>query len=71
MSYLKPSPSSAPIDPETVTLLAQLAGFTVPPEDVQPLADALRNQLASMETLEELDLTDVNPSLEFDPRWPT
>lgn len=69
MSYLKPSASNIPLDPEAVTLLARLSGFTVPPEDVEPLTEALRNQLASIEQLEELDLTDVNPSLEFDPRW--
>ena len=54
---------------ETIETLVSLAGFTVPPEDIPLLADALRDQLASIERLDRLDLTDVNPALEFDPRW--
>jgi hypothetical protein len=50
-------------------MLAQLVGLMVPPEDLPPLATALRDQLASIEILDELDLTDVNPTLELDPRW--
>ena len=70
MTYLQPRASAAPISPEVVALLARLAGLTLPPEDIEPLATALCSQLASIEALDELDLTDVNPILEFDPRWP-
>jgi Asp-tRNA(Asn)/Glu-tRNA(Gln) amidotransferase C subunit len=70
MTYLQPRASAAPISPEVVELLARLVGLTLPPEDIEPLATALRSQLASIEALDELDLTDVNPILEFDPRWP-
>jgi Asp-tRNA(Asn)/Glu-tRNA(Gln) amidotransferase C subunit len=70
MTYLQPRASAAPISPEVVALLARLAGLMLPPEDIEPLATALRSQLASIEALDELDLTDVNPILEFDPRWP-
>lgn len=69
MNYLQPTDSNAPISPAALELLAQLGGFPLPPEDVESLATALRSQLASIESLDELDLTDVNPSLEFDPRW--
>jgi hypothetical protein len=46
-----------------------LAGLTIPAEDVEPLVGALRNHLASVATLDELDLTDVDPVTDFDPRW--
>ena len=69
MSYLKPSVGSVAIDPETITLLARLAGLSIPSEDIEPLAGALQNQLASIELLEEMELGDVTPSYTFDPRW--
>lgn len=69
MSYIRPSEHSPTITADTVQLLARLAGFTVPPDDLEALAVALGNQLASIQSLDEMDLTDVNPALEFDPRW--
>jgi hypothetical protein len=54
---------------ETLELLAQLAGMPLPPEDIALLAGALRNQLASIELIDRLDLADVQPALRFDPRW--
>ena len=68
MSYIKSTVGNR-IDVETIETLVRLAGFTVPPEDISLLAEALRDQLASMEQLDRLDLADVNPALEFDPRW--
>ncbi|MDQ6949928.1 MAG: hypothetical protein M3256_27685 [Actinomycetota bacterium] len=68
MSYIRAS-DAAVVSLETVELLARLAGFAVPPEDIAPLAAALSDQLASIELLDRMDLTDVNPALEFDPRW--
>jgi Asp-tRNA(Asn)/Glu-tRNA(Gln) amidotransferase C subunit len=53
----------------TLELLAHIAGIDVPDEDAAGLADALRNQLASIELIDRLDLTDVQPALRFDPRW--
>jgi hypothetical protein len=50
-------------------LLAALAGFTVPDEDVELLSAALGSQLRSIAALDEVDLTYVNPAVEFDPRW--
>lgn len=69
MSYLKPSTGSMAIEPATITLLGQLAGLSIPSEDIEPLATALQNQLASIELLEEMELADVNPGYKFDPRW--
>jgi Asp-tRNA(Asn)/Glu-tRNA(Gln) amidotransferase C subunit len=57
------------ISRETLELLAQIAGIKVPAEDAAALRDALRNQLASMEQIDRLDLTGVQPALRFDPRW--
>ena len=62
---------NAPIEVtvETVQLLARLAGLTIPAEDIEPLVGALRNHLASLAALDELDLTEVDPITTFDPRW--
>jgi hypothetical protein len=68
VSYIKSTVGNR-IDFETIETLVRLAGFTVPPEDISLLAEALRDQLASIEQLDRLDLADVNPALEFDPRW--
>jgi hypothetical protein len=57
------------LSPETLELIAQLAGITLPPEDIAALAGALRNQLAAIELIDRLDLSDGQPALGFDPRW--
>jgi hypothetical protein len=41
----------------------------LPREDIDLLATALRNQLASTESIDRLDLGEVQPALNFDPRW--
>ncbi len=58
------------ISPDAVVALAQAVGLLLPPEDIAPLVAALSDQLASITLLDQLDLTNVNPILEFDPRWP-
>ncbi|MBJ7600912.1 MAG: hypothetical protein DLM67_23360 [Candidatus Nephthysia bennettiae] len=68
-SYVRETGDGERITPETTRLLAALAGFAVPDEDIELLAAALSSQLRSIATLDELDLTDVNPAVEFDPRW--
>jgi hypothetical protein len=68
MGYVKPT-SAEDIDPETIEAMARLLGFTVPPMETTMLAVSVRDQLASIQTLEELDLTDIMPALDFDPRW--
>lgn len=68
MGYVKPT-SAQDIEPATIETLARLLGLEVSPEDAATLAANVRDQLASMQSLEELDLTDTAPTLEFDPRW--
>jgi hypothetical protein len=68
MAYVRPS-DKPPIDRDTLTNLARLVGLTLPDEDIEPLAAALRDQFAAAESLENLDLTDVTPAFRFDARW--
>jgi hypothetical protein len=68
MGYVKPT-SAEDIDPAMIDAMARLLGLAVPPTETTPLADSVRDQLASIQSLEELDLTDIMPALEFDPRW--
>lgn len=69
MSYFRRTADTGIITFDTVLTLAQLVGLTIPEEDLEPLTGALRDQLAAVTSLDELDLTDVDPIVEFDPRW--
>ena len=68
MGYVKPTPAED-IDPATIEAIARLLGLNVSPLETTTLAASVRDQLASIQSLEELDLTDVMPALDFDPRW--
>ena len=68
MGYVKPT-SAQDIEPAMIATLARLLGLEVSPEDAATLAANVRDQLASIQSLEDLDLTDIAPTLEFDPRW--
>jgi hypothetical protein len=68
LGYVK-STSAEDIDPATIEALARLLGFTLPPMETTVLAVSVRDQLASILPLEDLDLTDIMPALDFDPRW--
>jgi hypothetical protein len=68
MGYVKFS-DAAPIDPAIIETLAVFLGLAVPAEETLLLADAVSGQIASVQSLENLDLTDIMPALEFDPRW--
>jgi hypothetical protein len=68
MGYVKPT-SAEDIDPATIEAIARLLGLNVSPLETTTLAASVRDQLASIQSLEELDLTDIMPALEFDPRW--
>jgi Asp-tRNA(Asn)/Glu-tRNA(Gln) amidotransferase C subunit len=57
------------VDAETVRTLARVAGIKLPDEDVEPLVGALRNHLAGMRALEDLDIDEADPIVTFDPRW--
>jgi hypothetical protein len=68
LGYVKPT-SAEDIDPATIEAMARLLGLTVPSSETAKLGASVRDQLASIQSLEELDLTDVMPALDFDPRW--
>jgi len=57
------------IDADVVRTLARVAGIKVPEEDVEPLVGALRNHMAGMRALEELDIDEADPIVTFDARW--
>jgi Asp-tRNA(Asn)/Glu-tRNA(Gln) amidotransferase C subunit len=61
--------SEAKVDADVVRTLAQVAGIKLPEEDVEPLVGALRNHLAGMKALEELDIDEADPIVAFDARW--
>jgi hypothetical protein len=68
MGYVKPT-SAEDINPVTIEAIARLLGLNVPALETTTLAALVRDQLASVQSLEELDLTDILPALDFDPRW--
>jgi hypothetical protein len=57
------------VDGGVVRTLADVAGISVPDEDVEPLVGALRNHLKGMALLDTLDLDEYDPIVTFDPRW--
>jgi hypothetical protein len=68
MGYVKSS-AGTEIPAETIEAMAQLLGLAIPPQEVSTLAASVRDQFDSIEPLEALDLTDIMPAIEFDPRW--
>jgi Asp-tRNA(Asn)/Glu-tRNA(Gln) amidotransferase C subunit len=69
MPYIRRSGADR-LSTETVELLARAVGLSVPEEDREELAEALTDQLASLAAIERLDLSNVDPVLQLDPRWP-
>ncbi len=57
------------ITADTVRQLARIVGITVPEEDVDSVAAALRSYRSAFEAVEALDLTEVDPVVVTDPRW--
>jgi hypothetical protein len=68
VGYVK-STSGEEIAPATIEAMARLLGLAIPPDEIAALAASVRDQLASIASFEQLDLTDIAPALEFDPRW--
>ena len=68
MGYVKSS-AGTEIPPETIEAMARLLGLAIPPEELSTLAASVRDQFASSIRWKTLDLTDIMPALEFDPRW--
>jgi hypothetical protein len=57
------------LDPDTIRVLAKVAGIEVPDEDLVPLTAALQQHLASIDALPTMDITDVEPPLVFRVMW--
>jgi hypothetical protein len=57
------------LDWELVAAVAAVAELGVPPEDRELLVAVLDNQLAGSRSLLELDVSEVEPIVSFDPRW--
>lgn len=68
MAYLPPS-EAEPIPVELIAAMGGTLDLSIPEEDLSALSIALRDQLASIESIEALDLQSVNPPAQFDPRW--
>jgi hypothetical protein len=68
MAYLQTS-GGEPVSHDLILAMSRIYRLEVPEEDLEPLAIALRDQLASIERLEALDLAGIVPVLQFDPRW--
>jgi hypothetical protein len=57
------------INADSVRLLAQVVGISVPEEDMDSVIAALRSYRSAFSALETLDLTEVDPVVVTDPRW--
>ena len=57
------------ITADTVRRLAEVAGITVPDEDVESVVAALRTYRSAFKAVQDLDLTEVDPVVVTDPRW--
>ena len=68
-SYIRSAETDEAITPEVTRLVAKLAGLIIPDEDITLLTAALGSQLAAIAALDKVDLTDINPAVEFDARW--
>jgi hypothetical protein len=55
---------------ELVRRLAGVANLDIPEEDIEDVRDALVKYRVVFAPVEALDLTDVDPALTMDPRWP-
>jgi Asp-tRNA(Asn)/Glu-tRNA(Gln) amidotransferase C subunit len=61
---------TAEITIELVRQLAGVAGLRIPDEDLEEVRAALAKYRVVFAPVEALDLTDVDPALTMDPRWP-
>ena len=68
-AYKKEGTLEHEITPDTVRRLAEVAGITVPAEDVDSVVAALRAYRSAFKPVEALDLTEVDPVVVTDPRW--
>jgi hypothetical protein len=66
---IEPGSMAVEVTPELVRSIAELAGITLPPQDMQALVRVMTNQIAMAATLRPLDFDDVPPITTLDPRW--
>jgi len=57
------------ITADTVRRLAEVAGITVPDDDLESVVAALRTYRSAFKAVQDLDLTEVDPVVVTDPRW--
>ena len=68
MSYVR-SRLTQSLDLEVVRSFARLLGLSIPPEDLDSVSASLAAQMASINSLDRVDLTNILPILKMDPRW--
>ena len=68
-SYIRSAEAAESVTADTTRLVARLFGVPLSEEDVELLTAALGSQLAAIAGLDAIDLTDVNPAVEFDASW--
>lgn len=68
MAYLQ-STGGDPVAPDLIQAMARVFGLHIPEEDLAELGTALRDQLATIDRIEALDLSGIWPVRSFDPRW--
>jgi hypothetical protein len=64
-----PGSMDVEVTPELVRAIADLAGITLPQQDMDSLVALMTNQIAFAAKLRPLDYGDVPPITGFDPRW--
>jgi Asp-tRNA(Asn)/Glu-tRNA(Gln) amidotransferase C subunit len=62
-------PTTASVTSEDVLALARLHGVEIAPEDLSEVRAVFADHLGAIAVFDELDLTDVEPVVHFDPRW--
>jgi hypothetical protein len=68
MSYVR-SRLTQSLDHGVVQGFAKLLSLDIPPEDLDAVSTSLAEQVASLTSLDRLDLTNIVPILKMDPRW--
>jgi hypothetical protein len=68
MAYLQPSDAD-PIPADLIVALGRILDLAIPEGDLDALSTALRDQLASIESIETLHGADTGAVMMFDPRW--
>jgi hypothetical protein len=66
---MEPGSMELEVTPDLVRSIAELAGITPPPQDMEALVRVMTNQIAMAATLRPLDFDDVPPITGLDPRW--